>query len=116
MNGNETINDFCYPLFSMDQVFILIYLNNESNWSFQSEFITETFNLIFSTQFELKILKMAILKFSRFVNIKEKIELMKEKLKLQHEVIKLPIEGCFYCKNKLQCSVQEICLGFQHER
>jgi hypothetical protein len=91
----------------MIQDCIYIYLNNESNWCFQSENITETFNSIFSTQFDLKILKMAILKFSRFVNIKVKVVLLKEKLKMQHQVKKLPIESCFYCKNKLQCSVQE---------
>ena len=96
MNGTETIKDFCYPLESIDQVFILVYLNSESNWSYQSEFITETFNSIFSTKYELRLLKVAISKFSRFVNVKEKLSILKKRLQFQNEIIPIPLENCIY--------------------
>ena len=71
MNGTETIKDFCYPSESIDQVFILVHLNSESNWSYQSEFITETFNSIFSTKYELRLLKVAISKFPVLLMLKK---------------------------------------------
>jgi hypothetical protein len=106
MNGTETIKDFCYPLESIDQVFILVYLNSESNWSYQSEFITETFNSIFSTKYELRLLKVAIAKFSRFVNVKEKLSILKKRLQFQHEIIPIPLENCIYCHERLVCEIE----------
>ena len=107
MNGTETIKDFCHPLESIDQVFILVYLNNECNWSYESEFITETFNSIFSTKYELRLLKVAFAKFSRFVNLKDKFSMLKEKLKFQLEIIPIPLKNCIYCNEKLNCQVEE---------
>jgi hypothetical protein len=74
MDGNETISSIIKPLKSMDEVLMLIYLNSETSCLFQIEFITETFNSIFSTSYDEKILTI----FSRLLKISDRLLILKE--------------------------------------
>ena len=107
MDGNETISSFIKPLKSMDEVLMLIYLNNETNCLFQIEFITETFNSIFSTSYDEQILKVAISKFSRLLKISDRLLILKKKLKTQHVIIPISIENCLNCRRKISVQTEQ---------
>ena len=107
MDGNETISSFIEPLKSMDEVLMLIYLNSETNCLFQIEFITETFNSIFSTSYDEQIFKVAISKFSRLLKISDRLLILKEKLKTQHEIIPISIENCLTCRRKISVQTEQ---------
>jgi hypothetical protein len=84
----------------MDEVFMLLYLNSKCNLNFEIQFITDTFNTLFLTRFDCTTIKLAILKFTRLIKIKDKILIAKEKLKTHSEIIPIPVSNCIHC-NKL---------------
>jgi hypothetical protein len=107
MSNIESIGSFIYPLKSMEEVFMLVYLTTETNWFYELEFITETFNSIFSTTYDSPTLKVAISKFCRLVKISDRLKILQNKLKTQHKVIEVPIENCLSCKSRLAVKTEE---------
>ncbi len=53
----------------MEEVFLLVNLSTKCNSAFEIEFITETFNSLFSCNYDSLTLKIAIGKFSRLLKI-----------------------------------------------
>ncbi len=94
MNSFESIGAFIYPLKSIKEVFLLVTLTTETNGFYEMEFITATFNSIFSTTYDLLTLKVAISKFCRLIKINDHISLIKNKLKTQHKLIENEIKNC----------------------
>ena len=95
-NNQDKIADFIKPLNSIEEVFMLLHIYSKTDCQFEIEFITETFNSIFSSKYETSIIKLAIGKFTRLLKLKDEIIILKEKLKNHHAVVPLPVQSFFY--------------------
>ena len=107
MSNFQSILSFIYPLKSMEEVFILVYLTTETQWLHELEFITETFNSIFLTTYDSQTLKVAKSKFFRLIKIIDRLIILRNKLKDQHKVIPIPIDNCLICKSRLVEKAEE---------
>ena len=103
----ETPNpaEFLKPLQTLDEVYILLYLNVEMNAQFEMENIAKIFNDIFQSNINISILKLACSKFNSLIQIKEKAMKIKEILKNRNELVTIPINKCVVCNKEIIISI-----------
>jgi hypothetical protein len=106
-NAEILLADYIKPLNSMEEVFLLVNLSTKCNSAFEIEFITETFNSLFTCSYDSYTLKIAIGKFSRLLKIQEKLLLLDVKLQIHHEVVSIPVVKCIVCNDTIKLKTEK---------